>query len=220
MKEVICPYCGQPAELVSGGTVYPHRPDLYDLLLYRCKPCDAHVNVHKKTGEPMGRLANKELRRAKMAAHRAFDPVWEDGKRTRKQAYSWLAKKMNLPPEKCHIGMFDLAQCDEVIDHCNQEKLDVNSARRRVEQIFRNEGMNVEALKAQPDYCHAFSYLFHEFLPQAPHREWFEVLLEEVDNRVPDFIALVYARSYPQEPFAQKIEERLKTGKEFKELEF
>lgn len=74
-----CPYCRQPAKLVTGAAMYPHRPDLIHKWFYRCFPCDAHVGCHPGTRNPLGRLANFELRTAKIAAHAAFDPIWRNG---------------------------------------------------------------------------------------------------------------------------------------------
>jgi hypothetical protein len=86
----VCPYCEQPAGLVDGTRVYPHRPDLGHKRFWLCGPCDAYVGCHaegawawvdgrRTTSDgtwPLGRLADAELRRAKSAAHRAVDPLW------------------------------------------------------------------------------------------------------------------------------------------------
>jgi hypothetical protein len=115
-----CPYCGNDAELKTGYHVYPHRPDLAHLKIWACDPCDAWVGTHKNspTHAPLGRLANAELRRAKMAAHAAFDPLWKSGQMTRKEAYKRLSEKMGLTKEQTHIGMFDVEQCRAVVLLC------------------------------------------------------------------------------------------------------
>lgn len=112
-----CPYCGNDAELTTGYKVYPHRLDLADLKVWACFPCDAWVGTHKnsKDNKPLGRLANAELRRAKMAAHAAFDPWWKSGRMTRHEAYRKLAEHMGLDPKDAHIGMFDVEQCRDVV---------------------------------------------------------------------------------------------------------
>jgi len=115
---VVCNYCGKDAPLVSGKQVYPHRPDLYAKKFYRCMPCDAMVGCHPGTTKPLGRLANDELRKAKMAAHAAFDPLWKNRLWKRKQAYAWLALKLNIHARDCHIGMFDVDMCRRVIEVC------------------------------------------------------------------------------------------------------
>ena len=115
-----CPYCGEPSKLVTGLVIYPHRPDLEDRYFYLCAPCEAFVGTHKGTKTPLGRLANAELRTAKMAAHAAFDPLWQVGKKTRKEAYQWLAHEMGIFFKHCHIGEFDLEQCKQVIAICKK----------------------------------------------------------------------------------------------------
>lgn len=122
--EVLCDYCGKAAELVTGADVYNERPDLMDILIYRCEPCNARVGCHKGTTRPLGRLADPELRAAKMRAHTVFDELWrvkkgqpyaQSMKMRRKEAYAWLALEMKIDPDKCHIGMFDLEQCAAVL---------------------------------------------------------------------------------------------------------
>jgi len=125
-----CPYCEGEVKLVGGDVIYPHRPDLFEKRFWHCAPCQAYVGCHGNTDEPLGRLANAELRKAKMAAHRAFDPLWrefpkEERKGKRKGAYKWLAKALEIAPEDCHIGMFSLERCREVIALCNQRRFEV-----------------------------------------------------------------------------------------------
>lgn len=112
-----CPYCGGDAELTTGYKVYPHRLDLADLKVWACFPCDAWVGTHKNspTHAPLGRLANPELRKAKMAAHAAFDPWWKSGRMSRRKAYALLAEKMGIHKDQAHIGMFDVEQCKQVV---------------------------------------------------------------------------------------------------------
>lgn len=116
---MICSYCNNEAELVSGDTIYPHRPDLHHLRFWQCAPCDAYVGCHKGTERPLGRLANTELRQAKMAAHAVFDPLWKSGPMTRNTAYQWLSDQLGIPRADCHIGMFDLDRCRLVVALCN-----------------------------------------------------------------------------------------------------
>jgi len=73
---VTCDYCGASAILTSGAVIYPGRTDLSAKQMYRCEPCGAHVGCHPGTINPLGRLANAQLRRAKQDAHQAFDPLW------------------------------------------------------------------------------------------------------------------------------------------------
>jgi len=120
MAQVTCPYCNQPAALVAGVAIYPYRPDLAHLSFWQCAPCGARVGCHKGTTQPLGRLANAELRLAKQQAHAAFDPLWRTPAfgETRNSAYNWLADRLGIPRADCHIGMFDVEQCRRVVEVC------------------------------------------------------------------------------------------------------
>lgn len=110
---IFCPYCGRKAELVDSKIIYGKSYGK----IYLCRNCMAYVGTHKGTNKPLGRLANAELREWKKAAHAAFDPIWKYGqfKGDRNAAYRWLSKKMGLPVERTHIGMFDVPECKAVI---------------------------------------------------------------------------------------------------------
>lgn len=110
----ICPYCNTASVFVESKRIY------------RCDPCDAQVGVHKHNNKPLGSLANADLREARKKAHGHFDPLWRykikrdqiSISQARKSAYRWLAKEMNLEVSTCHIGEFNLLQCQEVVNHC------------------------------------------------------------------------------------------------------
>lgn len=94
--------------------------------IWQCKECKAYVGCHKGTTEPLGRVADAGLRRAKNAAHKAFDPLWERKIRTqgvakkkaRSAGYAWLAEQLGVHGDHCHIGMFDEAMCQKVVEVC------------------------------------------------------------------------------------------------------
>lgn len=123
LGQIKCQYCLEDAVLVTGKEVYPHRPDLVEKKFWKCPgQCDAYVGCHlpnKALGyrgtEPMGVLANPELRRAKMAAHAALDPFWKAAGIKRHVAYRWLAEQLGIHEEACHIGMFTVDQCKQVV---------------------------------------------------------------------------------------------------------
>ncbi len=118
----ICPYCGAASEFVGGDAIYPHRPDLAEKKFWRCAPCEAYVGCHKGTPEPLGSLANAELRKVRTQAHAAFDPLWDmqltevGPVMKRKEAYAWLARELGIPVEECHIGMFNVELCQRTIN--------------------------------------------------------------------------------------------------------
>jgi hypothetical protein len=53
-----------------------------------------------------------------MAAHAAFDPHWKGKRMSRSDAYGRLAVAMGIPARDCHIGMFDVNQCERVVEIC------------------------------------------------------------------------------------------------------
>jgi len=115
MNSIICPYCNIKAKKVGGKVIYPRRPDLYHHKFYLCKKCGARVGINKVTGKPLGTLANYELRIDRMNAHKCFDKLWKSKKYSRSEAYEYLASAMGISTDKCHIGMFNSSQCEEVI---------------------------------------------------------------------------------------------------------
>lgn len=131
MSAPICPYCGQPSKRATGHDLYPHREDLYDKKFYWCKPCDAYVGCHEKTGRAFGTLAHAGLRQIRSATHRAFDPLWLDlgykyverRRVARTRAYAILAEHLGIDVKDCHIGMFDEAMCVKAMEICKNKAL-------------------------------------------------------------------------------------------------
>jgi len=121
--KVTCPYCAEPASLVKGDVIYPHLEQLHKRSYWYCPCVNAYVGCHKGSVNPLGRLANKSLRKLKMDAHQVFDPIWRGGFMSRREAYDWLAIKMDIPPDQTHIGMFDEEQCKRVIKGCKSYNL-------------------------------------------------------------------------------------------------
>ncbi len=115
---VKCPYCGKRAEMVAGSKIYPDVKSLWNRLYYLCEPCEAYVGTHIGSVVPLGTLANKELRIARVQAHSAIDPLWKSKRMTRSGVYGWLAAEMQVC--MCHIGLFDVAQCKQVIAIVNK----------------------------------------------------------------------------------------------------
>jgi zinc-finger-containing domain len=115
-----CDNCNTDAKLVSGGKVYPHRPDLFGKFFWICETCDARVGCHPGTHRALGKLATGEQRKARMYAHASFDPVWKSGRMKRKAAYAWLAQQVGVSKDNCHIGMFNPEQCARVVSACSE----------------------------------------------------------------------------------------------------
>ena len=113
IKKLFCPYCGKEAEWASNDVVYGRRYG-QSFMCYYCKDCDAYVGCHNNTREPLGTMANKELRQLRMKAHAMFDPLWQCGVMTRKKAYSVLAARLNQ--KIVHIAQSDENTCKQIID--------------------------------------------------------------------------------------------------------
>lgn len=126
-EKVDCAECTKPCGLVDGRVIYPHRPDLASKMFWRCCACGAYVGCHRGTTVPLGTTAGPVTQRARREAHAAFDPLWlakmeRDGcskSEARQAAYAWLAEQLELPPEKTHIGMFDVALARRVVEVCS-----------------------------------------------------------------------------------------------------
>jgi ssDNA-binding Zn-finger/Zn-ribbon topoisomerase 1 len=67
-------------------------------------------------GRPLGTPTNDAGKKARIAAHEEFDAMIKERNWGRTGAYIWLSRKMQLPEEQCHIGLFDEKQCARVID--------------------------------------------------------------------------------------------------------
>ena len=115
MKPQRCPFCRSSVSLIDSATIYGRSYGF----IYLCDAypnCDARVSCHPKTIIPLGTLANKELRKWRSLAHRKFDPLWQCGVFSNRQAaYKWLAKAMKLPLDRTHVAMFDIRQCQRAI---------------------------------------------------------------------------------------------------------
>ena len=120
-KIVKCPYCGAHAAFRPASVVHGKRaqPDEKLWVCSRFPKCDAYVGVHQHSNEPLGTLADKALRRKRMAAHRVFNQLTRIGM-SRKQSYKWLQAKFALNEDQAHIGKFSIYMCDEVIAVCTE----------------------------------------------------------------------------------------------------
>lgn len=112
---VYCQHCDTEAELVRGLKIYPHRPDLSGKKFWECPACGAYSGCHPGTIKPLGAPSNAILRRAKVSAHAAFDPLWKTGKMKRGDAYGYLADKLGIPKSECHIGWMNLEMARRVV---------------------------------------------------------------------------------------------------------
>lgn len=113
-----CPYCGRKASFVTSEKFYGRD---YGTNLYICRPCDARCGTHGRSDKPLGTMADAELRRYRMKAHRQFDSLWKDGDMTRTEAYAWMQDAMQMTKDEAHIALFDVDQCKRLIKKIKDE---------------------------------------------------------------------------------------------------
>lgn len=110
-----CPECGADLVFRERGKYGP---------FYGCSKwpkCGGAHSAHVD-GTPMGVPADQATRTKRREAHNSFDSlriklVW-----SRRYSYEWLAKRMNLSAEQCHIGRFSIAQCEQAINICEKAR--------------------------------------------------------------------------------------------------
>lgn len=115
MTAPACIECGRVSRLTDGRAIYPHRPDLYAKRFYQCV-CGAYCGCHGDTTEPLGYPCGYATRKARSAAHAAFDPLWKSRRMSRRQAYAWLSSALGIEPDKCHIGMMNETDARRVVE--------------------------------------------------------------------------------------------------------
>lgn len=128
MRGFVCPYCKKQTKLVNSSVIYGKSYGM----IYLCQPCNAYCGVHKGTDISLGRVANSRLRFWKKEAHKYMDILWKDNGMTRKEVYMVLSDYLKIPSEYCHIGMFSIKTCKEVVNWAKMmsndlKKLDMDS---------------------------------------------------------------------------------------------
>lgn len=83
--------------------------------------CDTYVSCGTthgahEDGRPLGTPADPETKEWRVRAHRAFDPLWQTGKMSRREAYDWLCQVMGKTSEEGHIGHFTIEECKQLIE--------------------------------------------------------------------------------------------------------
>jgi ssDNA-binding Zn-finger/Zn-ribbon topoisomerase 1 len=83
----------------------------------RFPACRGRHAAHQSSGLPMGVPTNEAGIRARRHAHAAFDPIWQRGGMTRRDAYRWLTKAMGAT-KQVHIGEMSVEECERVERLC------------------------------------------------------------------------------------------------------
>ena len=114
-----CPYCGKEALWCENKLIYGKNYGK-SYMCYYCKDCDTYVGCHQNTKKPLGTMANRELREWRKKAHKVFDPLWKQGKITRKELYKQISKKLG---KEIHIGESNIEQCKDIIEAVTERSL-------------------------------------------------------------------------------------------------
>ena len=113
LKPTKCNICGGTVIFTSNSRLY--GKEYGSGKMYYCTQCGAYVGTHKpRPEEALGILGNKEMRDMKMRCHALFDTKWKNEPTSRKRhiarknAYRWLADKLEIPVDDCHFGYFNM----------------------------------------------------------------------------------------------------------------
>ena len=81
----------------------------------KCAACDAYIRCYRGTTTSLGTLADADTRHWRSLAHRALDPLWQGGGRSRSVVYPELAAALRLSERQAHIGLMGPTECQAVI---------------------------------------------------------------------------------------------------------
>ena len=107
-----CPYCQKEAKWIPNEQVYGLRFGKSYMCWY-CFEDDAYVGCHENSKRPLGTMANKELRKWRMEAHKVIDPLWKSKKFSRAKVYKTLKDVFGY---EVHVGESDIETCKEIIN--------------------------------------------------------------------------------------------------------
>lgn len=119
MRVPKCVECGAAAKFGTGKEAGLSDPRAVYRKVWYCD-CGAWCGTHPGTSLPRGNPGSLETLRARREAHLAFDPIWQGRRMNRREAYDWLAAQLGLSVADCHIGLFDAAMCERVIQVCGE----------------------------------------------------------------------------------------------------
>lgn len=117
--KIKCPYCNKPAEWVENKEIYgTNIGDSY--MIYLCRGCDAYVGCHQNTTNPLGTLANKDLRMLRQQVHNKIDAYWKSGKIKRDLLYELISEEFG---NEFHVGWAREVHCRWALDELDINKL-------------------------------------------------------------------------------------------------
>jgi zinc-finger-containing domain len=106
-----CNYCNNDAIWCENKAIYGKNYGK-SYMIYLCRPCDAYVGCHQNTKQPLGTMANKELREARQLVHNHIDKYWKKEGWDRKDVYSAMSFALG---KTYHTGEADLSTCKKIL---------------------------------------------------------------------------------------------------------
>ena len=112
---IYCCECKKEVDalLVWGSEVYPHREDLQELPFWRCDTCRNFVGCHHKTKnrtKPLGVIASKEIKNARIHIHAILDPLWQKKRIPRGVLYGKMNEALGCPYHTAEIRCIEEAR--------------------------------------------------------------------------------------------------------------
>lgn len=99
-RKIHCVTCEGPvrARLTDGREIYPHRPDLAELPIWKCDACGNYVGTHHRASKdklaPLGCIASPALRGMRQEIHDVIDPLWRSRKIKRRELYKEMTRRL------------------------------------------------------------------------------------------------------------------------------
>lgn len=113
-----CPYCHKQAKWCENKEVYGKNYGR-SYMIWLCKDCNAYVGCHKNSKNPLGTMANSELRKWRIKTHSVIDPLWKSGEVKRYEVYKMLKETFG---KEIHIGESDIDTCKDIINYFNPKQ--------------------------------------------------------------------------------------------------
>ena len=98
--KIFCVECNKDVEpkLVTGAMVYPTCAKVAQDKYWMCNSCKNFVGCHKNANKnklrPLGIIANKELRQARIQIHKIIDPIWQKERMKRGEVYALISSEL------------------------------------------------------------------------------------------------------------------------------
>lgn len=94
--------------------VYPRSPKLAHDKFWMCNSCKnfigCHKNANKNKMKPLGVIANKELKQARISIHNIIDPIWKEEKMKRGEVYAILSQELGYTYHTGELRSLDEAR--------------------------------------------------------------------------------------------------------------